>query len=164
MLDPTTKTTGRFEPLHLFFTNKGRISRQQYLLGWTILMVLYFPIASLFQFMSQIIPFENTWVISQVAFMALFIIPHFFIMTKRLHDFNTSGLFTLFILIPLLGQLIALPILILMSMFIKGTVGSNKHNQESNLLKFKPQYCNNCGSPLKQSSTFCPSCGKNLAH
>ena len=99
MLDPVTKKTSRFDPIRLFFTSKRRINRQQYVLGWLILVALYIPLGGFFQLISGIVLFENIWVISQIGFMALFIIPHFFIMIKRLHDFNTSGLFTLFIFI-----------------------------------------------------------------
>ena len=162
MLDPVTKKTSRFDPIRLFFTSKGRINRQQYVLGWLILVALYIPLGGFFQLISGIVLFENIWVISQIGFMALFIIPHFFIMIKRLHDFNTSGLFTLFIFIPLLGQLVALPILILMSIFIRGTTGTNRHNQDSQLPKLQPQYCNNCSAPIRQHSKFCSSCGKNI--
>ena len=162
MLDPVTKKTSQFDPIRLFFTYKGRINRQQYVLGWLILVALYIPLTSFFQFISGVVFFERIWTISQIGFMALFIVPHFFLMIKRLHDFNTSGLFTLFIFIPFLGQLIALPILILMSIFIKGIAGANRYNKDPQLLRPRPQYCNNCSAPIKQYSAFCSSCGKNF--
>ena len=163
MLDPATKTTSRFDPIRLFFTYKGRINRQQYVLGWLILVGLYLPLSGLFIFISNIIPFYSIWIVSQIGFIALFIIPHFFIMIKRFHDFDTSGRFTLFILFPFLGQLIALPILILMSVFIKGTTAANRHNQDLLSRKRQPQYCKNCSATIKQHSSFCSSCGENLA-
>ena len=48
MLDPATKTTSRFDPIRLFFTYKGRINRQQYVIGWLILVGLYHPISGHF--------------------------------------------------------------------------------------------------------------------
>ena len=162
MPDSATKKASQFDLFRLFFTSKGRINRQQYVLGWSILIALYLSLGLFFQFISDIIPFKNIWGVSQIVFMALFIIPHFFIMIKRLHDCNISGLFTLFIFVPLIGQVIALPIFILMSIFIRGTAGTNKHNQESQLPKSQPQYCNSCGTPIKENPAFCASCGKNL--
>ena len=160
MANTVSDKRNKYDLWHLFFTYKGRINRQQYIVGWAILLCSYFPLLILTEFIDQFIPLEVFRILPHVALIGVLVVPHVFIMIKRLHDFNTSGFFILFLLLPILGWFIAMPIAVLLSMSINGSTHDNKYGLDPNLTRL--QYCNQCGNPIKSQVAFCPSCGKSL--
>ena len=62
--DTVSDKQNKYNLWHLFFTYKGRINRQQYIVGWAILLCSYFPLLILTEFIDQFIPLEvfpNLW-------------------------------------------------------------------------------------------------------
>jgi uncharacterized membrane protein YhaH (DUF805 family) len=106
------------------FSPKGRLGRAAYFVysfGFSIVVLI---VASLL--MAILIPMagpDSAAVPMVSGLLYLVVIPVSFIfMIKRLHDLDWSGWLSLVTLIPLLGLVIAIPML-----FFRGTQGANKY-------------------------------------
>jgi len=103
----------------LFLTFEGRIARAEYWKGFLIL----FGIALLVMLVESAIGLAG---VLSFCVSLLFAIPHIFLLIKRFHDLDKSGLFTLLIFIPLIGFFIWL----IWTGCVKGTDGANRFGED----------------------------------
>jgi uncharacterized membrane protein YhaH (DUF805 family) len=132
-----------------FLSLKGRISRQEFWLGYCglliVLMFLEFNLESFFLFMRR--PVGRPWyrdeldltiMLAQAAAGLASAYPLTAIYVKRLHDLNLSGWWTLAVPVIAVASAmvgvkpgsIFLPIILLLIGFIPGTRGDNKFGSD----------------------------------
>ena len=110
------------------FTTTGRINRRMHLKYqtiWTMLIVLATITSSLMVKFLTGNP-ESDWInkIDAVLFY-VGIIGFLMILTRRLHDLNFSGYFSLLALVPVIGAFFLIALF-----FAKGQVGQNAYGEE----------------------------------
>lgn len=124
----TVKEVSSVDVFKEVFTTTGRINRRMHLKYqtiWTMLIVLATITSSLMVKFLTGNP-ESDWInkIDAVLFY-VGIIGFLMILTRRLHDLNFSGYFSLLALVPVIGAFFLIALF-----FAKGQVGQNAYGEE----------------------------------
>ncbi len=103
------------DPIHVYFSWRGRISRKTYWLFGLLPAALY----AIYYYAPRAL---NGW-LTALLFMAIFV-PSLMINIKRSHDRNRTGWFSLVLFIPIIGiwPLVEFG-------FLKGTEGNNRFGE-----------------------------------
>ena len=107
------------------FSFKGRLNRQGYF-GRLILSSLLFGLLNYILGEVMIDTGYTSIAFGQLAVIIIAVIYSLSLMTRRFHDINRSGWWSIAGLIPLLNVIAGLVLL-----FKKGTVGDNKYGEDS---------------------------------
>ena len=113
-----------FVPYKKYFDFSGRARRKEYFL-FNIFAVIILVISFFIDILIGTYDEELGWGLFQLIFVFSSFIPALAVSIRRLHDWDKSGWFLLFNLIPFVGQLI-----VFVFMCIPGNVGHNPYGPD----------------------------------
>lgn len=112
----------------------GRMGRKDYFLSFISIIIIFASVEFLFNLNKQTLlgslgQAGFMMVYSAVGLIALLcVIAQFSVVSKRLHDFNKTGLYGFLLILPIINL-----IFLMVLFFIKGDVGTNKFDLVSEI-------------------------------
>ena len=116
----------------LFFSAAGRFSRSQYAFGLAMCLFLHLTGSTAHAFLSEDAPQQGydglVWLGGPLATVLSLYAVYLFVTVniRRLHDLDRRGVLVLAALVTIVG----LPMLVLVGLFKRGTVGPNAYGQD----------------------------------